>query len=279
MNSTSAGARAKVPRSILFVIAACTAIAANTASALARIQAAERQLPSSAASALTAASDSEVAPSRGSCPFSNSSCIDFAIVSGTSTTMNGPEEDWNEVESLRTKFHRDFIWFIHDGISYVILDTSVVNMAKRLYEPVERLSRQQEALGKKQQLLGQKQRKLGKKMEAIEVEVPDDLVAQVKSLELAAHNLGSTGSQTQLADLQQKIGDLQSRIGNLQSDAGRAERLIGEQQSGLGRQQSELGQQQGLLGQEQGRLASQASRKVQAILRRALSNGLAERVS
>ena len=53
--------------------------------------------------------------------------MDFAIVSGKSVAMNGSEDDRDEVESLRKKINGDFIWFIHNGESYIIRDAATVS--------------------------------------------------------------------------------------------------------------------------------------------------------
>ncbi len=243
-------------------------------------------LAASAAAAVTlvaavhpvVASASAAPPAGTNWTFGNREGMDFAIVSDQSVIMNGSEDDRTEVESLRKRIHGDFIWFIHNGNSYVIRDAATVKAAWQLYEPVEALDRQQEALGKQQETLGKQQEEIGKKMQEIKIKVPGDLEARLKSLEAAVRNLGATASQEQLGSLQSEIGDLQSEIGNLESHAGDAEGLLGQQEGALGRKQGDLGRQQGELGREQGRLSRQASRKMQAILENSLSNGLAKRV-
>lgn len=218
-------------------------------------------------------------PSVSTWTFNQRDGMDFAIVSaGQGMIMNGSGDDRNAAESLKSKIHGDFIWFVHDGSSYVIRDAATVKTARQLYQPMEALDRRQEALGKQQEALGRQQEALDRRMEAVNVKVPTDLDARLKSLELAARKLGQGGSQQQLADLQDQIGRLQSEIGDVQSNAGAAQSVLGRQQGDLGRRQGELGRQQGDLGRQQGRLAREASRKMQQILQRALSNGTAQRV-
>ena len=203
--------------------------------------------------------------------------MDFAIVSGKSVMMNGSEDDRDEVESLRKKINGDFIWLIHNGQSYVIRDAATVKAARELYAPMEELGRKQGVLGKQQEELGLQQEAIGKQMEAIKINVPSDLEARLKKVESMIRELGPAASQEQLGRLQGEIGDLQGEIGKLQGKAGGAQGDLGRQQGELGRKQGELGRQQGELGREQGRLAREASRKMQTILQRALSNGLAQR--
>jgi hypothetical protein len=203
--------------------------------------------------------------------FNSREGMDFAIVSGKSVMMNGSEDDRAAVESLRKKINGDFIWFIHNGESYVIRDAATVKATRDLYAPMEELGRKQEALGKQQEALGEQQEALGKQMEAIKINVPSDLEARLKKVESMIRELGPTASQEQLGRLQGEIGELQGKAGGAQGDLGR-------QQGELGRKQGELGRQQGEIGREQSRLARQASREMQTILQRALSNGLAQRV-
>ena len=209
--------------------------------------------------------------------FSSRTGMDFAIVSGKSVMMNGSEDDRDEVESLRKKINGDFIWFIHNGESFVIRDAVTVKAARELYAPMEDLGRKQEALGKQQEALGEQQEALGKRQKAIKINVPGDLDARLKKVESMIRELGPTASQEQLGRLQGEIGSLQGEIGELQGKASGAQGDLGRQQGEVGRKQGELGRRQGELGREQGRLAREASRKMQTILQRALSNGLAQR--
>jgi len=179
--------------------------------------------------------------------------MDFAIVSGKSVAMNGSEDDRDEVESLRKKINGDFIWFIHNGESYIIRDAATVKAARELYSPVEELGRKQEALGKQQEALGEQQEAVGKQMDAIKINVPGDLEARLKKVESMIRELGPTASQEQLGRLQGEIGELQGKAGGAQGDLGR-------QQGELGRKQGELGRQQGDLGREQGRLARECGK-------------------
>ncbi|MDE2448559.1 MAG: M48 family metalloprotease [Gammaproteobacteria bacterium] len=211
--------------------------------------------------------------------FTHGDGMDFAIVSaGQGMIMNGSEDDRNAAESLKSRIHGDFIWFVHDGSSYVIRDAATVKTARRLYQPMEALDRRQVALGKQQEALGKQQEELGRRMEAVSVKMPVDLEARLKSLESTARSLGQTGSQQQLTELQDQIGHLQSEIGAVQSNAGAAQSVLGRQQGELGRRQGELGRRQGDLGRQQGDLAREASRKMQQILQQALSKGVAQRV-
>jgi predicted nucleic acid-binding Zn-ribbon protein len=181
------------------------------------------------------------------------------------------------VRSLQKKIPGDFIWFIHNGESYVIRDAGVVRTAKQLYAPMDELGRKQEALGKQQEALGEQQEALGKQQEAVRVKVPSDLEARLKKVQDMLHQLGANATQEQLADLQGELGDLQGEIGNLQGQAGGQQGELGRRQGELGRKQGDLGRQQGELGREQGRIARQAAHQMREILTHALDSGQAQR--
>jgi beta-lactamase regulating signal transducer with metallopeptidase domain len=203
--------------------------------------------------------------------------MEFAIVSGKSVNINGSSDDEDEVRSLQKKIPGDFIWFIHNGDSYVIRDAGVVRSAKLLYAPMEELGRKQEALGKQQEELGRQQEALGKTQDAVRVNVPADLEAHLKKVQDELHRLGSNATQDDLGRLQGELGDLQGELGALQGKAGDQQGEIGRRQGELGEKQGDLGEKQGELGREQGRIARQASRQMQDILRNALAKGQAQR--
>ncbi|HEY6292870.1 MAG TPA: M56 family metallopeptidase [Terriglobia bacterium] len=203
--------------------------------------------------------------------------MDFAIVKGKSLMVSGSDDDRDDVKSLQKKIPGDFIWFIHNGDSYVIRDAAAVATAEKLYEPMEELGNKQEALGKQQEELGRQQEAMGEQMEKVRVQVPSDLEARLKKLEAMIRELGSNATQEDLGRLQGELGDIQGEIGGLQGKAGNQQGSIGRRQGELGAKQGELGRQQGELGREQGRLARQASRQMQDILKRALANGSAQR--
>ncbi|HEV2378791.1 MAG TPA: M56 family metallopeptidase [Terriglobia bacterium] len=203
--------------------------------------------------------------------------MEFAIVSGKSVNINGSSDDRDEVRSLQKKIPGDFIWFIHNGESYVIRDPGAVQTAKHLYAPMEELGRKQEALGKQQEALGEQQEALGKQQEGVRVKVPGDLEARLKKVQDMIHQLGANATQEDLARLQGELGDLQGELGDLQGKAGDQQGDLGKRQGELGEKQGELGRQQGELGREQGRIARQAERQMQEILRGALASGKAQR--
>jgi beta-lactamase regulating signal transducer with metallopeptidase domain len=201
----------------------------------------------------------------------------FVIASGMSDslTMSGTQEDGEHVEELRKKIQGDFIWFRHDGKSYVIRDQATVDRAKAFWAPQEELGKKQEELGKQQEALGKQQEELGSKMEQIHVEVPD-MTKEIEKLQAELKKLNSSATVEQIGQIQSEIGDLQSKIGDIQSQAGDQQSKLGDEMGVLGEKQGKLGEQQGELGRQQGELAHQASRQMKQLLDETIAKGTAQ---
>jgi beta-lactamase regulating signal transducer with metallopeptidase domain len=184
--------------------------------------------------------------------------------------------DSDQVGPLRKKLGNNFIFFIHNGNSYVIRDAATVKAAVDLFVPPKELARKQAALAKQQEELSKQQEALGKQQESVRVNVPSDLEARLKKVETELHELGPSATQDDLGRLQSELGDIQGYIGELQGKAAEEQGKLGSRQGELGAQQGELGRKQGELGEEEGRIA-QGFRKMQGILKRALESGVAQR--
>ena len=209
----------------------------------------------------------------------------YAFVNGADSdiTFSG---NWNsnvkaEIEKARHIAHGKFLWFMHNGKSYVVDDPSVVARLEAMYKPMEELGRQQEELGKQQEALGKKQERLGDLQEQVSTPTPDlskelaDVQAALAKLEAAK---GKTLTTEQLADIQEKIGELQGRLGELQGNVGTRAGSYGAEQGRLGERQGKLGEEQGRLGAQQGKLAMENESKVRSIIDESLHNGTARPV-
>ena len=194
--------------------------------------------------------------------------------------------DWNDgrhadLDKARKVAHGKFLWFTHDGKSYVVDDPAIIAQIQALYKPIENLGAKQEELGKQQEELGRQQEELGRKQEQASIPTPD-MSKELAELNAAVARMnakkGGTISQEELADLESKIGDIQGRLGELQGKVGEKQGELGELQGKLGDQQGKLGEQQGLLGEQQGKLAEQADRKVKSVIDETLHNGKARPV-
>ena len=186
-----------------------------------------------------------------------------------------------EIDKARKIAHGNFLWFTHNGKSYIVDDPAIVEQIEAMYKPMEALGKQQEELGRKQEALGKQQEELGRQQEQASVPTPDiskemaDLNAAMAKLQA---KMGKTVTREELADLQGKLGELQGRLGALQGEMGSRMGAFGGQQGKLGAEQGELGAEQGKLGAEQGRLAMQADQKVKSIIDESLKNGKAKPV-
>jgi hypothetical protein len=110
----------------------------------------------------------------------------YVSVSGDSESF-GMDRPSEFVEFLQEKIQGDFIWFRHDGKSYVIRDQATIKRAVDFFSSVHALEEKQEELGKQQEALGEQQEALGKQQEGIRVEIPD-MTEDLRKLE--AETLG-----------------------------------------------------------------------------------------
>ncbi len=210
----------------------------------------------------------------------------YALVSGNDKEHVQFSGDWmegrhEELDKARRMAHGDFLWFTHDGKSYLVDDPAIVGELVAMYKPMDELGRQQEELGRRQEELGRQQEKMGERMSQAAVPTPDiakemaDLNAAIAELNAAK---GKTVTQEQLADLQGKLAEVQGKLGSVQGEIGARQGEIGAEQGKLGEQQGNLGAQQGRLGAEQGRIAREADRKVKSIIDQSLKDGKARPV-
>ncbi len=217
----------------------------------------------------------------------NSEGESYALVMGPDNKHLNFSGNWSggdmreQIEKARRAAHGPFLWFEHDGKSYVVDDPAIVNRIAAMYKPMEELGRQQEELGKQQEELGRQQEALGRKQEEASVPTPDvskEIAALNEAIAKLRAKQGGTITQEELADIQGKIGDIQGRLGDLQGRIGDLQGKLGEEQGELGAKQGELGARQGRLGAEQGRIAHEADREVRSIIDQSLQNGKARPV-
>jgi BlaR1 peptidase M56 len=206
----------------------------------------------------------------------------YAFVSGNERHAHfSGDLHTGEIDKARNMAHGDFLWFSHNGKSYVVDDPQTIARIQAMYKPMEDLGRQQEELGKQQEALGQQQEELGRKQEQASVPTPD-IAKEMADLNAAAASLQAKKNATitvdELADLQGKIGELQGKLGELQGEVGAKQGELGREQGRLGSQQGRLGAQQGRLGAEQGRLARDADIKIKSIIDESLKDGKAKPV-
>jgi beta-lactamase regulating signal transducer with metallopeptidase domain len=186
-----------------------------------------------------------------------------------------------EIEKARKQAHGEFLWFQHDGKSYIVDDPGIVSQIDAMNKPMLDLQSQMNDLGKQMRALGEQQREKARTMRDTAVQTPD-LTKQLAALKAAEAALqakqGGTITQKDLGDLQREIGKIQGELGSLQGklsmDQGGFGRAMGE----FGAQLGMLGGEMGMLGGEMGRFARENHEKVKGIISDSLSNGKAKQV-
>lgn len=223
----------------------------------------------------------------------------YAIVEGTGNevTFSG---DWiegrkAEIDAARKVAKGPFLWFTHDGKSYVVTDPAIVERIQAMCKPMEELGRQQEVLGKQQEALGKQQEALARAQEeAGSVKLPDltkemddvnDAVARARAeqdkwdtKELADVEAKLKAEQDQMltpekvAELQarlaaaqaawssSRVAEMQARLGELQARLGELQGEAGERQGDFGEKMGKLGAEQGTLGAQEGKLGAEQGR-------------------
>jgi hypothetical protein len=227
-----------------------------------------------------------VVKNRGFANHFSSNGDSYAVISGPgdhynfSGYVNGATSE--QIEKARKLSHGKFLWFQHNGKSYLVDDPATVAQIEAMYEPMEALGRQQEELGHQQEVLGKQQEELGREMEKKMAPAPGTAEEAAKlEAEMAklGTQMGKTTSPEELAKLGGKMGELGARMGEIQGRMGALQgemnAKMGARMSVLGEMQGKLGAQQGKLGAEQERIAQESDRKVKSIMDQSLRDGKA----
>jgi len=199
----------------------------------------------------------------------------FALVSGSdSFTFTGDVHAMRALEAIRPSIQGNFIFYRHNGKSYVIQDPAILARAQALFAPMKDLEQQQDVLGKQQEALGKQQEELGRQQEGIKVPAPN-LEKQLAELDAAEQKLRKMQNvdMESLSELQGEIAEIQGRLGELQGIAGEQQGKIGEKQGELGEKQGKLGEEQGRIGEQLGKIAEDAERQLKPLLDRAIRDG------
>jgi beta-lactamase regulating signal transducer with metallopeptidase domain len=213
----------------------------------------------------------------------------FAIIHGDDSTVNINGHSGRDLEKARQKYHGNFIWFEHDGKSYVITDPEILDQSEAMFKGDDELNR-------RMSILDQKEGELNKKMELLQPEMDQarlprpEFEAKMKKLQEQLAYLQSDKfkkltdqmskefSEEKLGELQEKIGDIQGQIGEIEGQIGEREGLVGEKQGALGEQMGKLGEEMGRIGEQQGRMAEEAARKMKSVFDQAIKDGKAQPV-
>ena len=210
----------------------------------------------------------------------------YALVGdpGSKPRFNGHWDDGDrgaEIEKARKAAHGHFLWFRHEGKSYIVDDPAIVSQLEAMNKPMDDLSKQMHALGEQMRALGEQQREMGKQMRDITVPTPD-LSKEMAELNAAVASLkakqGGTISEKELGDLQREFGRIQGELGALQGKIGAQQGALGGNMGKFGGQMGELGGQMGKLGAQMGQLSRENQSKVKTIIDETLKDGKAKPV-
>ena len=200
----------------------------------------------------------------------------FVIVTRGSDHLivSGSEDDAEHARSLRSKISGDFIWFEHDGRSYIIRDQAIVNRAKQLWAQRGDSAKQQELQAKEQELSKEMREQVQQRMQEVRVKIPD-MSTELLKLQSEIKSLNASGAtMQQLGDLQRQVGELQQALGEARwnSNMDEINRRAGE----LGRQMGEIGRQLGELARQSVEQARQSSRQMRQLFDDAIASGQAK---
>lgn len=186
-----------------------------------------------------------------------------------------------DIEKARKQAHGAFLWFRHEGKSYIVDDPDIVAQIEAMNKPMDDLQNQMRDLGKQMREFGAQQREKARQMRDTAVQTPD-LSKELEALKAAEAGLqakqGATITQKEIADLQREIGRVQAELGSLQGKLMMEQGGFGKEMSEFGEQQGKLGSQMGKLGVEMGQIARENQSKMKDIINQSLSNGKAKPV-
>jgi beta-lactamase regulating signal transducer with metallopeptidase domain len=220
--------------------------------------------------------------------------------------LSGDLDDIGEVKRVRQHLHSDFMWFRHDGKTYVLQDPATLAAARRAWAPAEEMGERMEVLGKQMEPLGQRMEALSKQMEALSDDgepYARQMEALSKRMEPLAEQQAELGEKMQeLAASRRDVSDdvrieaemaqLQRRMEPLQSQMETLSRAMQEHSAAMQRAQlpmqemsrrmqeaskpmEDLSRQMDALGKRQEPLVKQADADVRRLLEQALRDGKA----
>ncbi len=223
----------------------------------------------------------------------------YAIVegSGKDVTFSG---SWDgerraEIDAARKVAKGPFLWFTHEGKSYIVTDPAIIAKIRAMYKPMEELGRKQGRLGKQQEEFGKQMEELSRQQEAVgQVRMPDlskemaeldQAMAKFKADRESLNTKEMAEAERQLRAAQDKMltpekmaemqaqlaaaqaewnsedmGAMQAKLGEMQARLGELQGEAGARQGDFGAKMGALGAQQGKLGAQQGRLGAEQGR-------------------
>ena len=203
----------------------------------------------------------------------------WAIVDGAGRNFSmGSGSDKQQLDLAQRMAKGPFLWFSHEGKSYIVDDPAIVARIRSFYAPMKDLAARQEALEVQQRVMARIDAEAARQERTdASVKIPDlskemaDAQAALNSLKLEQ---GQMLSEEKLAEMQSKLAEVEARLGRLQAQSA-MENNFAERMRAMGEQQQTLGEQERQLGEQQKALAKQAQQQAQTIIQECLRNGKA----
>ncbi|HEY1767270.1 MAG TPA: M56 family metallopeptidase [Terracidiphilus sp.] len=208
----------------------------------------------------------------------------YAVVGdpGTHTRYSGDWDDDHQaaIEKARSLAHGHFLWFRHDGKSYIVDDPAIVAQLEAMDKPMEDLSAQMKEMGKQMRDAGEQSREAARQArEASRTITVPDLSKEMADLNAAMTGLqaktGTIISREQLAEIQRKLAEVQRKLMTAQI---KVDVHWNADMGQLGRVQGEFGEKMGRMGEEMGRMARENEQKTRSIIDESLKDGKARPV-
>ena len=155
--------------------------------------------------------------------------------------VNGDYNDEIAHAQKELNLRGNYIWFEHDGESYVITDPAVIAQADAMFREDPALKRQQKVIEDKQKILEKQMAEFDADKVKIKLDNPE-FKKQMAELNAQIAKLQSDEFKKSIADLnkqidQEALSHIQEQMGNIQSQIGELQGQIGEQMGKYGEQQ------------------------------------------
>jgi hypothetical protein len=190
----------------------------------------------------------------------------WVILAGSSTSFSnqGPGADVDRARSVRERIGGNLIWFIRDNREYIITDPAAIRIAQDVLAAPREEKDLESDLQAEQAVLARDRARLNGR----QPETRDELRDLTEQLHRIQSSMKHATSDEDLADLQSRLSDIQSRIEELR-ERDREERFSQNER------ESEVASQLNRARNEQSRLLAIGIRDLNAMLDKAVENGLA----
>ncbi len=203
----------------------------------------------------------------------------WALVDGAGKNFSlGSGSDKQQLDLAQRMAKGPFLWFSHEGKSYIVDDPAVVSRIQSVYAPMRDLAHQQEAWAVQQRVMARMEAERARQQRTeASIRVPD-LSKEMADAEAALNNLksqqGQMLSEEKLAEMQAKLAEVEARLGALQSRSLMQDDFA-EKMRARAEQEREMVEREKEVRAQEKTQADQAQKQVQSIIEECLHNGKA----